>query len=862
MADRPVGQELDRASDASHSSPPKSRLPAPGDLFETADSFFTACREGLEADIGISMHVGGKSGVTISSRCALARRSNIKCHFRICGVANAKGGGWVVSDERSIWTHDHDEKAEEEEEEVEESGPDTLQARSAELSAAFLDTISNKTTRELKRRWLVHYTSFCAKIRVPVYPINAFIVARQITEDGYLPEAPVRTSEQLRVATAEVWSGKVESVPLRSYDIITRLRTDAEGLKGTIKVEQANSSSANRDFHLVLETFRQYAKVQIPAPGDIFKSTAPFFTACREGLLNEKGHTVHQQSIGATTFTAACSEQKSCRCPFRIRAVLDSDDRWVVSDERSHWTHNHDAITDSTDPSDEEQTISDLSMLLATLSPLLGSHTIAQELHNLGIDSQLRFTNLVFAAEEIKEPGISERAWAEAYGPVVRFRYVLGENRLMMTDPAALTHVLVTHADNWPKPSETFGFVRKYLGQGLLFSDLRDLWIHLVEKDAVDAFAHKDSEKLPNRGNKAGSEGGVVIDVYKWMSKVTLDIIGAAGFGYDFNTLQDDTTPLGEALRAMSSSSIKLPSLFTLLFIFKVAWIFNYLPTPSRISSMEDGFKVIESESVKIVEAKKRDLADGAGSSGSVKDLLTLLIHSNTGDAKTRMSDAELRGQLPTFIIAGHETTSTALTWTLWTLARHPDVQDRLRKELRDARRKASEEGRTELESDELNSLKYLDAVCREILRVKSPVGNVLRRALHDDLIPLSQPIRGRSGNMISAIPVRAGQVILINTSAPNHNKEVFGEDTDLFRPERWLEGAIGEKVQGVGVFSQLMTFLAGILSVLVDQFEFAEREPGLQIRRHLSSRPLVRVVGEENELGFAMPLRVKVAKE
>ncbi|KAL8277134.1 hypothetical protein RQP46_010462 [Phenoliferia psychrophenolica] len=494
-----------------------------------------------------------------------------------------------------------------------------------------------------------------------------------------------------------------------------------------------------------------------------------------------------------------------------------------------------------------------------------------------------------------EEPGVAERAWAEKYGPVVRFRSVLGENRLIMTDPAALTHVLVTHAYDWPKPAERFSFVHKYIGQGVLFAEgdqhrrqrkimapafapsalreltptffekaykLRDLWMDLVEKGASDPAAFKNSEKLQAyEDSKAGSEGGVVIEVYKWMSRVTLDIIGTTGFSYDFNSLDDAKTPLGDAIRGMASSSVKPPSLFMLLFIFKFVWIFNYITPPKRIKAVERAFEAIDRESGKIIERKKQDIADGVEPSGGGKDLLTLLLNANTGDAKSRMSDAELRGQLPTFIIAGHETTSTSLTWTLWTLARHPDVQDRLRKELRDARRKASEEGRSELESDELNSLKYLDAVCREILRVESPVENVLRRAAHDDLIPLSQPILGRSGNLISAIPVRAGQVILINTSAPNHNKAVFGEDADLFRPERWLEGKVGEKVQGVGLFSQLMTFLAGILSVLVDQFEFAEREPGLQIRRRTAIvlRPLV--VGEEEELGFAMPLRVKVAK-
>lgn len=74
-------------------------------------------------------------------------------------------------------------------------------------------------------------------------------------------------------------------------------------------------------------------------------------------------------------------------------------------------------------------------------------------------------------------------------------------------------------------------------------------------------------------------------------------------------------------------------------------------------------------------------------------------MKANTTDAK--MSDAELQGQMTTFLLAGHETTSTSLTWTLWRLAQNAGVQDKLRKEVRAAKRLAKEQGRDEIGSDE-----------------------------------------------------------------------------------------------------------------------------------------------------------------
>ena len=67
--------------------------------------------------------------------------------------------------------------------------------------------------------------------------------------------------------------------------------------------------------------------------------------------------------------------------------------------------------------------------------------------------------------------------------------------------------------------------------------------------------------------------------------------------------------------------------------------------------------------------------------------------------------------RLQTFLLAGHETTSTSLTWTLWTLARFPEKQTKLRQEIREARKKAKSDGLEEIESDDLNALPYLDAV-------------------------------------------------------------------------------------------------------------------------------------------------------
>lgn len=87
----------------------------------------------------------------------------------------------------------------------------------------------------------------------------------------------------------------------------------------------------------------------------------------------------------------------------------------------------------------------------------------------------------------------------------------------------------------------------------------------------------------------------------------------------------------------------------------------------------------------------------------------------------------------------GHETTSTSTSWTLFALACHPEIQTKLREELRAFSHDSPS-------MDDLNSFQYLDAVVRETLRLYTAVDGTLREATQSDIIPLSKPFMGRDG--------------------------------------------------------------------------------------------------------------------
>ena len=117
-----------------------------------------------------------------------------------------------------------------------------------------------------------------------------------------------------------------------------------------------------------------------------------------------------------------------------------------------------------------------------------------------------------------------------------------------------------------------------------------------------------------------------------------------------------------------------------------------------------------------------------------------------------------------------------------------------------------------------------------------------------EDFIPLSEPIKGKNGEMITSLHVKKGQQIIIGIYTLNRSKAIYGDDADDYRPERWLEeddkmDKNAESAMKFTTWSPLMTFLAGprgcigykfsLLEVkilvfeLIASFEFLERDEG-----------------------------------
>lgn len=194
-------------------------------------------------------------------------------------------------------------------------------------------------------------------------------------------------------------------------------------------------------------------------------------------------------------------------------------------------------------------------------------------------------------------------------------------------------------------------------------------------------------------------------------------------------------------------------------------------------------------------------------STSGEKDLLTLLseschyfflkwqlilfaVKSNLGnDSAKRLSDSDLLDQISSFFFAGSDSTALALSWSLYFLALHPDIQTRLRTELTHPITLDSSSTTSfhfeDRAYDVLESFTLLDAVVRETLRLVPPVHGTLRVATQNDLIPVSEPVVLSDGTVVSPgehIQIRKGSIIHIPFEGLNFAKDIWSEDPLEFR--------------------------------------------------------------------------------
>ncbi|KAF8906588.1 cytochrome P450 [Gymnopilus junonius] len=460
--------------------------------------------------------------------------------------------------------------------------------------------------------------------------------------------------------------------------------------------------------------------------------------------------------------------------------------------------------------------------------------------------------------QSVLDPAVSPRMheyFVRKYGRSIRIRGVgPWDVRLLTLDPVSVAHVL-RNSTIYEKPWQSRRLITSLIGCGMLAAEGG---VHKRQRRvATPAFSIQNlRELIPvvfNKGNNLKdkwleilnvSSGPIAIDVCHWVSRATFDVIGLAGFDYNFNSIEDESNELFCAYKEMFEVAIsQSPPIRTVLRIY--APFLDSLFPDSALRTIQRSQDVIHRVAGHLIQEKKFKIAQGLkeGIPYGGRDLLSLLLKSNVATdlpADQRISDTDILHNINTFMFAGSDTSSLSLTWTLLLLAENPLVQDRLRAELLTVS-PASSGNLSHLTEEEIHSLytnisnlPYLHNVIRESVRLIPPVHSSIRVATQDDEIPVSYPVHGKNGTTSNqksqaTITVPRGSFVHVAIEGFNLDKTFWGDDAWKFMPDRW--DRLPETASELpGLFSNTLTFSAGPRSCIGMRFSILEIKTFLYI--------------------------------
>jgi cytochrome P450 len=405
----------------------------------------------------------------------------------------------------------------------------------------------------------------------------------------------------------------------------------------------------------------------------------------------------------------------------------------------------------------------------------------------------------------------------QQYGDVVRFRAGLPGARIelhLLCHPDAAHRVLAGASGNYRKDNAFYAEIRSAFGNGLLTSDDAD-WQRqkrflqpLFGPKRVDGYAAAMGEQVDDLARRWRPRLPATLDVHDEMTRLTLATVCRILFGEDVDRIlpvvQRTFEPLGDAVRRRAMAGLRPPR----------SW-----PTPVNRQLLR-AQRELHGVCDEIVAHRR------AGGERR-NDMLGLLIDAR--DEGESLTDAEVRDQVLIFLLAGHETTSTALTYALHLLGRHPDAQRRVRAEV------AAVAGDGEVTPQHVAALTYTTMVLKETMRLYPSAPLLGRRAVEDD--------------EICGYRIPAGADVVVAPWVVHRHPDFWDQpqrfDPGRFVPERekarhryaWCpfgggpRGCIGQH------FSMLESVIA--LAMLVRDFEFVAPPGEPRRTNHITLRPV-----------------------
>ena len=322
---------------------------------------------------------------------------------------------------------------------------------------------------------------------------------------------------------------------------------------------------------------------------------------------------------------------------------------------------------------------------------------------------------------------------------------------LLFRHPEMVQHVLVNHQKNYAKLTKGYKKLRLVLGDGMLTSN-GEFWLRqrrmaqpMFHRERLQGFVKDFSRAAVEMVEGWEPRMGQPIDVSREMMQITLRVVGETLLSTD-TSHEADT--VGQALTYVLG---RTKNLITSV----IPW--EKLPTPGSYR-FRDALDRLDRIVLDMIEERRND-------PDPPPDLLTMFIQARDEETGEGMTDRQLRDEIMTMFLAGHETTANALAWTLYLLAQHPEAVEKLREEVDRV------VGSADPSLEHLHDLTFTDAVLKEGMRLYPPVWVFGRTPLQPD------EIRG--------VEVPTEGMVFISSYLTHRHPDVW-EEANAFRPERF----------------------------------------------------------------------------
>lgn len=333
-----------------------------------------------------------------------------------------------------------------------------------------------------------------------------------------------------------------------------------------------------------------------------------------------------------------------------------------------------------------------------------------------------------------------------------------GKRWHMVMDPDALRRVLRDRVEDYPKSDVTKLMLSPAIGRSLFIAEGQDwLW---QRRTAAPVFSHRNVANLApvmtaaaeRAADRFARAAGRAADAFDEMVTATFEVISdvtfSGGEGFDRDAVH----------RAIDAYIGQTAKISLLDIIGAPAWV----PRPSRVIA-GPGLREMKRMADDTINRRRADRA-----AKPMPDLLDLLMDGEDPKSGRKMTTEEIRDNLLTFIVAGHETTALTLSWALYLCAFDPAVQDRARAEAR-----ALLGGRAATAAD-VAKLPYIRQVIDETLRLYPPAAFLSRTA--------------QTADALCGREVRSGDTIILPIYALHRHKKLWS-DPDRFDPDRFAAG-------------------------------------------------------------------------